>query len=138
MSSIREEQKNEAMVRLERLNLHENVIRDFEEENKLNSSEKGMLFWLKDDEKELVNKFEEETGNLVYHVIKGKYNVGELLDLLYISKYKEEWELDNDNLDFINGTAFPMSYCINRSGQQCSEYGSIGVQCVFGGLVRIY
>ena len=83
-----------------------------------------------DDEKPLVEKIkmlEERDNILVYAVVRSLVAFeGEsvLMDsLLFVEDYKEEWEyFDEDIKDKII-----MSYTINWDWEDCSEYGSIGV-----------
>ena len=54
-------QKEEAIKRMEMLGLMDTVIKEFKEEGELNLSEQyGLLYWLNDEEKEMVRQFEEE------------------------------------------------------------------------------
>ena len=56
-----EEARVEAVKRLEVLKMHENVLREFREEEKLNRSERlGILYWLNDEEQAMVKEFEEK------------------------------------------------------------------------------
>ncbi|MGO1581520.1 MAG: hypothetical protein ACTHWZ_09005 [Peptoniphilaceae bacterium] len=130
---IREKQKNEAIKRMKTLELYENVIKEFQEENKLNLSESiGVLYWLKEEEKELVKEFENENGGLVYHLIRSLTDFGELYSIFYVSKYEEEWDMDledlKDNIAFV--------YVKNINDELSSEFGSIGFKKSIGGLVR--
>lgn len=130
---IREKQKNEAIKRMKTLELYENVIKEFQEENKLNLSESiGVLYWLKEEEKELVKEFENENGGLVYHLIHSLTDFGELYSIFYVSKYEEEWDMDledlKDNIAFV--------YVKNINDELSSEFGSIDFKKSIGGLVR--
>lgn len=126
--------KQEAIERMELLQLHPNVINEFKTENKLNRSEcgKGILFWLTDEEQQLVNDFEKEhEGFIVYHIIKTEtIDFGTVYDLLFVSTYEDDWSLEREELkdDIV------MSYSIT----QFPEMGSIGIKCVNGGLARAY
>ena len=127
------EQKTEAIKRMKSLELHENVVREFEKENKVNLSEHGgILQWLNDKQAEAVKKFEEEYNSLVYHVIHSYTTFGELLSMLYVSATSEEWEYDQEDLK----EGYPIAYVKNLDDESCSEIGSIGVKSVIGGLVR--
>lgn len=81
-----EEARVEAVKRLEVLKVHENVLREFREEEKLNRSERlGILYWLNDEEQAMVKEFEEKHEAVVYHVIHQHTNIGEMYSLLYVS-----------------------------------------------------
>ena len=128
------EVKDEAIKRMKLLQLHTNIIKEFQAENKLNRSEFGLgiLYWLNDEEQQLVNEFQNEhKGYLVYHIIKTEtVDLGTVYDLLYVAPYENEWpsereELDNDIVMSYSVTPFP-------------ECGSIKVKCRNGGLARVY
>ena len=57
---------------LKLLKMHSNAIYDYEIQNRLNRSENnGILFWLEDQEKEMVSNFENDNTNCkVYHLLK--------------------------------------------------------------------
>ena len=131
--TLQEKQKEEALKRMKKLKLHPNVIKEFNSEGKLNKSVNGMLFWLEPEEQAVVDKFQEEYGTLVYHVIKSETTFGLLLNLLYVSKEEEEWEMDNEDLN----EGYAVAYIENLTDPMCSEIGSIGIIPRFGGLVRI-
>lgn len=126
------EQKAEAVKRMKKLKLIDNIIYEFEEKDVLNRSERGILYWLTDEEKNLVKTWEKETGNLVYHVIRNKMEFGLCYSLLYVSQHVDEWAYDNEDLT----EGFPFVYVINVDDIGCSEYGRIGVKNFFGGLLR--
>jgi len=129
----REEKKAEAVNRMKALKLSENVIREFLDEDKLNLSENGgFLYWLDESQQKIVNEFEKEYNAVVYHIIHSFTEFGELLSMLYVSDYEEEWE--NDNNDIRDGYA--LSYVKNLTDDFCSEFGSIGVKPSIGGLIR--
>lgn len=126
-------QKQEAIHRMKMLNLHGNVLREFEQENRLNMSEYGgFLYWLHSDQQAIVDEFEAEWDALVYHVIHSYTSIGEMLTLLYVSNYPEEWEYDR--LDLAEG--YPLAYVKNLDDPYLSEIGSVGIECRIGGLIR--
>lgn len=131
---IKERMKEEALKRMKLLGMHKNAISEFEKENRLNKSVMyGMLFWLTEEEKQLVNQWQEETGNLVYHVIENQFEFGHCYSFLYISKYEEEWEMDRelmkDNIQY--------AYVMNTDDDTCSEFGTIQILSKAGGIMRI-
>lgn len=127
-----EEKKAEAKSRLITLKVLPNVIREFDEENKVNASEDGILYWLTDEEKKIVKDFENEHNAVVYHCIRNNTEFGKLLALLYVSDSSEEWQYDNDDLS--SGYAF--AYVHNFDEPLFSEFGSIGIAPRFGGILR--
>ena len=130
---MKAKQRTEALKRMELLKLHENVIDDFKEIALLNQSEHGgILYWVEGETEKKIREWEEKTGNLVYHVIHDYTEFGELLSLLYVSQYEDEWEMERD--DLVDG--YPLAYVMNLTDDWCSEYGSIGIRPQWGGVVR--
>lgn len=135
---IIEAQKAEALLRMKKLDIHENAIREFKEEGKLNLSEPGLgnrigvLYWLNEQEQEMVEEWQKKTGNMVYHVIKNHLEFGLCYSLLYVSTDPEDWEYDNRDME--DGIQY--AYVKNVTDDWCSEYGTIGIRPAFGGVVR--
>ena len=130
---MKAKQRTEALKRMELLKLHENVIDDFKEIALLNQSELGgILYWVEGEMEKKIHEWEEKTGNLVYHVIHDYTEFGELLSLLYVSQYEEEWETDREDIQ----DGYALAYVMNLTDDWCSEYGSIGIRPQWGGVVR--
>ena len=125
--------KDEAIERMELLQLHKNIIEDFKQSNKLNRSENaGTLYWLTDEEKKLVNDFEKENaGTMVYHIIKTiTQDLGIVYDLLYVTEDTEDWSIDRKYLQ----DDLVLSYTITEN----SESGFIKIKKLNGGIIREY
>lgn len=133
-TNIRELQKEEALKRMRKLKLHQNVIDEFNQKNELNCSVlRGALFPMPVKFKNIVKEFETQQNVLVYHTIFTPTSFGELLSILYISDNIEEWEIDNKDLEF----NAPLVYVKNLDDDFCSEFGSILIESKNGGLIRI-
>ena len=90
---LRELQKEEALKRMQMMNLLPEVVDNFKKHQELYKSEfTGVLYWLNEEEKAIVEEFEKTYGGMVFHIIKNYTEFGKLLSLLYVSKYPEEWE----------------------------------------------
>lgn len=126
--------KEEALKRMDILKLHPNVIKEFKESGVLNYSYSvlGFLYWLTEETQARVNTFEKETGYLVYHVIENETSIGRLVTLLYVSTESNEWEQDKQDLR----DDCALAYVINVDDEVCSEFGSVGLKSVNGGVVR--
>ena len=135
MKVTREKKKEEAIKRMKALNIIDNAINQFKKDDIVMVTEPpfGALYWLEDDEKEMVRKFEEENNALVFMVVRAFTNFGKMDSLLFVSDYEEEWEMDNEAI--VDG--YVLSYTKNYDMPDCSEMGSIVVKPMFGGLVRI-
>ena len=135
MNITKEEKKKEAVKRMEQLNIISDAIKQFTNSNTLMVSEPpfGGLYWLNEEEKEMVRKFEEEYNSLVYMVIRSYTQFGVVDSLLHVNDYKEEWKLDREDLE----NNIVMTYSINHDNPIFSEFGSIVVKQICGGLVRV-
>lgn len=135
MNVSMEIKKAEAIKRMKALDLYKPYITLFTKENKIFLSEMTGGVYEFDDDNELnakVRVFEEEYNAMVYHVIRTMTQFGELYNFLYVSDYEDEWEMDNDDI----ADGYAMAYVWNKTDEWCSEFGSIGVQGKFGGIVR--
>ena len=134
MSTLKEKQKAEAVKRMKKLHLLAQPIREFKNEGLINRSERGgILYWLEDDEKEIVKRFEEEWDGVVYHVIKSYTSLGLMYSLLFVSKYEEEWEMEDEEIE----GGYVLAWVENIDMPDCSEMGTIVVEPSIGGLRRI-
>lgn len=134
--------KNEALKRMKKLNLMKEVIKSYKEggENSLYYSERinkmmpAVLYWVDNNKKyvDAVKDFEKKYGGLVYHCILTHTEFGDLLDMLYVCKTKNEWV--QDNIDLLDRYVFVYSYNIDECN---GEFGTIAVRPVMGGLERI-
>ena len=136
MDATKEMMKKEALSRMLRLGLHPNAVQEFKEEGKLNRSEgPGLLYWLTDEEQQIVKRFEKDHNKVVYHLIKTPTSIGMLYNILYVGAEIEEWTLDNDNLM----AGQQLVYVKNMDAGDYSEFGSIGIRrTVAGGLERTW
>ena len=126
--------KDEIIKRMKKLQLHQNVINELMNNNQLNRSESqlGSLYWLTDEEKDLVDTFERENKDTkVYHIMKtnSKY-LGTIYDLLFISKDEDNWKFEEENLE--------ENLVLSNTITNFPEKGYIKIKSVNGGLVRLY
>ncbi len=130
----RERKVEEAVKRMKKLHIIPDAIRQFKSSGTVMVSEPplGALFWVDDEQKQLIKQFEEEHNALVYTVVRCYSVFGKMDSFLYVSDYEEEWK--DDVADIERGYA--MSYTYNYDAEWCSEFGSIAIEARFGGLVR--
>ena len=133
MENLREKQKQEAIERMKMLKIYSQAIKEFEKENVINVSEHGgILFWLDDEQQEMIKRFEEKYNAVVYHVIHNYTEFGELYSLLYVSQHEQEWDYDKDDIKH----DIALCYVVNKDEENFSEFGSIGIKPQFGGVIR--
>ena len=132
---MKSRQVMEGVKRMKALGIMRQTIREFEKEGVVNLSESGgYLYWLDEEERDMVANFESEHDCTVYHVIKSFTEYGKMYSLLYVSKYDEEWGMDE--ADIKHGQA--LAYVVNVGMPDCSEFGTIGIQPSIGGLKRTW
>lgn len=138
----RDKMKKLAIKRLKEMKLLGSVTSLFSKEDRLYYSERinkqySAVLNILDENKELykkVKEFEERTGHLVYHCILTQTTFGIIFDMLFISKYEEDWEYDYEKMDDFYRV---MSMATNLTDEMLSDMGSILVRPSMGGLERI-
>jgi len=126
---------DECIRRMKKLNLSKQCISAFKKGIVWESENIGSLYELNDDEKKIVEQFEKEhKDSKVYHVIHNLFEFGEIYDLLYVDKNFDEWVYFDDDLE----SNMTFVYAYNKTDDNCSEFGSIGIKSNIGGLIRIY
>lgn len=137
MNVSRNEKKIEAVKRMKRWGIFNQTIRQFEKENLVSISEPpfGAFFWVEGDELEAVKKFEERYNALVYCIVRSYTEIGKMDSYLYVSDYKEEWEMDNTD----QNESSQIAYVVNHDMPDCSEFGRVGLErTIAGGLKRVW
>ena len=136
MKVSREIKKEEAIKRMKAMNIYSDAIKQFKNADIVMVSEPplGGLFWLNDEEKEMVSKFEQENNALVYLVVRSFTNLGIMDNIFYVSDYQDEWEMDNADLN----ENYACVYVINHDMPDCSEFGTIAWKSVGGGVLRAF
>ena len=116
------------------LGMDKNCISAYKKGNPwMSETQWGMLYEISDKEVvEKIKEFETEHKCTVFHVIHNLFEFGECYSFLYVGEEKDYWDEEMNDLN--NGYSF--SYVWNKDDDFCSEFGSIGVQQRFGGLVR--
>jgi len=130
------EKKIEAVKRMRLLRLYEPAIKEFERDNVVHYSEAyGILYWLSNNPEwlKIVNDFEKKHNALVYHAELSYLEFGTCLSFLYVSDHKSEWK--RDTADLRQGYCF--SYVKNLDDDYCSEFGTIAIKSLNGGIKRV-
>lgn len=124
-----EEMYDEAIIRLRKLNASEQIISEYTDGNMAYYCSEKIV----DDIKDKIKNIQEKYGGLVYYC---EVTGGVMANLLYVSKYKEEWEMDNEELDSKSKVKTVFAYVYNLSAPDLSEFGSIGVKTDKNGIIR--
>ena len=136
MKISREIKKVEAIKRMKAMNIYSDAIKQFKNDDIVMVSEPplGGLFWLNDEEKEMVSKFEQENNALVYLVVRSFTNLGIMDNIFYVSDYQDEWEMENEDLK----DHYAFVYVVNYDMPDFSEFGSIAWKSIGGGVLRAF
>ena len=137
---LKEKQVEQAKLRLKALvkkGLLKDVETAFNEDGTVYYSEHGILYWLQehnncDNLVEIKNRIERKYGALIYFAILSHTEFGDLLSLMLVTKYEEEWARDLEDLK----AGYAFTWTENLDDPCCSEFGSIGFKPRMGGLVR--
>lgn len=139
MEITREEKRKKALELMERMGIYKPYIKAFKDENRVCFFESYGGYWAY-QEPELMNKIkevEQKLDCLVYAVTHEYLDFGsgvmEFWSLLFISDYKDEW----DDLTCLGDNKFYVTaYVWNKTDEDCSETGTIGVHSFAGGIKR--
>lgn len=148
MQISRERKIEEAVRRMKTLGVIDDAISQFQKDGIVMVSEPpfGALYTIDEEQKKLVEEFENEHNAVVYMVVKCYSTIGKMDSFLYVSDYEDEWEMEavwfvvedeeteTNNPDMSDG--YIMSYTHNYDAPECSEFGEIRVRQSFGGLLR--
>ena len=132
---MQESMKQEAIERMEILKIQKRAIKEFKEQSKLNKSEGklGKLYYLNEQEIELVKEYERKSNVLIYHIIHTISNLGETYELLFVAKEDDDWK--DEKKDLKRGFATAKVIVVNYKLD--SEIGVIGFETRNGGIVRV-
>ena len=137
-ANARKEMVEEAKTRMVILGMLPDIISDFEKDIlhisieeegsvRLDNQSDGNLFA---KARKIVDWFEEEFGGVVYHVSTN----GIFMNLMYVSKWDEEWLDDRESL---KDEGYDVEYVLNLKDEVLSELGGVIVEVVDGLVKRI-
>lgn len=129
----KEEQKQEALYRMNKLNILPDVIDTFEKSNEIRCSDYGKIIAVPKNILKDIRRWEADYGCLAYHVVHSKLWGFEIYNALSVSNYKEDWVYERRLID----SYCSMAYTINVTKPDYSETGSIQLYNYNGLLERI-
>lgn len=131
-----EERKVKAIELLNELDIHKPYIDGFVEENRVCFFERYAGYWV-DQEPEVEKKMKEieaEFNCTVYAITHEFMEFGECYSFMLVSRYKNEWDyaLEKDGFYY-----YAFAYVWNKTNDDFSEFGTIGVRSFGGGITRV-
>lgn len=131
----KKERRIEAARRLrEELVVSNHIVDVFEKMGGIYKSCASEPQLLNEKEMDEIKKIEKDMEITVYFVIRSYHDFGMCDNLLYISKYKDDWNVDKR---YLSNGIFHV-YCINRDYPELSESGCITVVPINGGFCRVF
>lgn len=124
----REEKLAEAILRMKKLGIFPETIRQFEQEGLVSISEPpfGAFYWAEGEDLDRIHQFEEKYDGLVYVVVRSFTEFGRMDCYLYVSDHIHEWNEDRDSLDAPGDGVFV--YVYNHDDPDLSEFGNVGIE----------
>lgn len=128
--------KAKAVEMLKELDIYKPYIDGFKEENNVCYFERYAGYWAYQDEELMkkIKQIEQRYNCLVYAVTHEYLEFGECYSLLVIPDYKEDWDYI---LEKAQNGYYAYAYVWNKTDNDCSEFGTIGVESFGGGLKRV-
>lgn len=132
-------QLNVALKAMKELDIYKPYILEFAKNGTKTLFDRAFGYFIGEDNEPAlyakIKAFEEETGSLVYAVTHEHTEFGECYSFLYVSKYEKEW-----GMEVMDGGGYSIvwAYVWNKTCEDDSEFGSIGVKSFGGGIVRVY
>lgn len=128
--------KAKAVEMLKELDIYKPYIDGFKEENNVCYFERYAGYWAYQDEELMkkIKQIEQRYNCLVYAVTHEYLEFGECYSLLVIPDYKEDWDYI---LEKVQNGYYAYAYVWNKTDNDCSEFGTIGVESFGGGLKRV-
>lgn len=125
--------KLEAENRMLKLRLPQNVIQRFLcDKSVITLSDNTHFGSVPEDILEEIKAYQDEFGNLVYHVVHSHFMGQETYECLAVSPYKDDWHYETPDKD-----GWTMSHSINITHPENTESGSVKIENKIGVLVRV-
>ena len=131
MITMQEKQKDEAVMRMQQMELREDIWLKFADDGVVTLCENGQCHPISKELEDDIRRFEQEHEATVFLAVRMSTTLGVLDALLFVGKYEEEWELEREDLE----DGYAMTYTINHDYPDCSEMGSISFRVTDDGVI---
>ena len=115
--------RQEAVIRMRLLGIPEAMIQSFEDDNTIVICPEGGPLVLMYGRGKAVADFEAEHKVVVYCIVYSQINGMLLENMLYVSRFQNEWEMEKQELK----RRAVLAYVNNISDPDNSEFGHIGI-----------
>ena len=130
-----DERKTKAIDFMKQMDIYQPYIEKFDKKNQITYFERGIGFWV-DEESELsrrINEIENKYNITVYTVTHEYCEFGECFSMLYLNDRKCDWKC---TVESEGNKHYAYAYVWNKTDDSCSEFGTIGVKSIYGGIQR--
>lgn len=137
MKTTREEKKAKAIALLQQLQIYKPYIEGFEQKDEVCFYERFGGYWVYQEPEieQKMKEIEKEYNCVVYAITHEVLEFGDCWSFLLVPDYKEEWD---DLVSQASGnTYYAFAYVWNKTVDYNSEFGSIAVKTLGGGLCRV-
>lgn len=129
------EMKKIAIEHLKALNIYRPYIAEFRKNGTVTMFERFAGYYINEmngytELESRIKEFERDYEAIVYAVTHEYLEFGECYTFLYVDKN------DPNNLTIDDGLYYVYAYVWNKTMDYCSEFGTVGLQSTFGGIVR--
>lgn len=129
------EMKKIAIEHLKALNIYRPYITEFRKNGTVTMFERFGGYYINEmngytELESRIKEFERDYEAMVYAVTHEYLEFGECYTFLYVDKN------DPNNLTIDDGLYYVYAYVWNKTMDYCSEFGTVGLQSGFGGIIR--
>lgn len=129
------EMKKIAIEHLKALNIYRPYIAEFRKNGTVTMFERFGGYYINEmngytELESRIKEFERDYEAMVYAVTHEYLEFGECYTFLYVDKN------DPNNLTIDDGLYYVYAYVWNKTMDYCSEFGTVGIQSSYGGIVR--
>lgn len=135
-NTTKEQRKEQAVKYMKELDIYKPYIDGFIKKDQVCFFEGFGGFWAEqeNDLYEKMKEIEQQYGVTVYAITHEVLDFGECYSFLLVTDYKEEWQ----DLVYGHGNQHScFAYVWNKDCEWCSEFGSVGILSLGGGIRRI-
>lgn len=131
------ERKIHAITLMKKLGIYKPYIKGYEEQDMVCFFENFAGFWVfqEPDVEQKMKEIEAQFNCTVYGITHEYTEFGECYDFLLVTRYEEEWDRLLVKEDDIY---YAFAYVWNKTCDDFSELGTIGLRSFGGGIARFY